>query len=96
MAKRAIRSSWPAWFYGPNGASRVFEREEEVPEGWYDHPAKAATPPPQETEPPPAPQEPEKEPGSPFSAHVELDDLDLLDEEPEPQKKSPKKLGKKS
>lgn len=32
--------SWPAWRYGPNEASQIFDREEDVPEGWVDHPRK--------------------------------------------------------
>lgn len=30
--------SWPSWRYGPNGQSGIFHSEEEVPEGWKDHP----------------------------------------------------------
>lgn len=30
--------SWPAWYYGPRGGAAVFEREEDVPGGWLDHP----------------------------------------------------------
>lgn len=25
---------WPCWFYGPDGASGIFESLEEVPTGW--------------------------------------------------------------
>lgn len=32
--------SWPAWRYGPDGASDVFEHEKDVPPGWVDHPSK--------------------------------------------------------
>ena len=32
--------NWPAWYYGPNGASQVFNGADEVPEGWQDHPSK--------------------------------------------------------
>ena len=35
-------NKWPAWFYGPNGQSDVFESADEVPEGWQDHPSKVA------------------------------------------------------
>jgi hypothetical protein len=31
---------WPAWRYGPNGASGVFTNEKDVPAGWVDHPSK--------------------------------------------------------
>ena len=32
--------SWPAWFYGPEGQSELFQNHDEVPEGWADHPSK--------------------------------------------------------
>lgn len=31
---------WPAWRYGPNGQSRIFENEKDVPAGWADHPTR--------------------------------------------------------
>ena len=31
---------WPSWRYGPGGAAAIFERPEDVPEGWEDHPSK--------------------------------------------------------
>lgn len=34
------KQNWPAWFYGPNGQSQVFENEKDVPSGWADHPTK--------------------------------------------------------
>lgn len=34
--------SYPAWFYGPNGQSAVFDSDVEVPAGWQDHPSKVA------------------------------------------------------
>lgn len=34
--------SYPAWFYGPNGQSQVFNSDVEVPAGWQDHPSKVA------------------------------------------------------
>lgn len=33
-------SDFPAWFYGPDGAAAIFERAEDIPEGWADSPAK--------------------------------------------------------
>lgn len=33
---------WPAWRYGPKGEMQIFERPEDVPEGWLDTPAKHA------------------------------------------------------
>lgn len=35
-----MSSDFPAWFYGPEGAARIFERAEDIPEGWADSPAK--------------------------------------------------------
>jgi hypothetical protein len=35
-------SSWPAWYYGPDGQSAIFESEKEVPSGWKDSPASFA------------------------------------------------------
>lgn len=35
--------SWPAWFYGPNDAAEIFEKAEDVPAGWVDHPALVGT-----------------------------------------------------
>lgn len=35
-----MSDKWPAWYYGPNGASQIFETEGEVPAGWVDHPSK--------------------------------------------------------
>jgi hypothetical protein len=31
---------WPSWRYGPDGQAAVFNSEDDVPEGWADHPAK--------------------------------------------------------
>lgn len=36
--------NWPAWRYGPDGASDVFQSEGDVPAGWQDHPSKVITP----------------------------------------------------
>lgn len=32
--------NWPAWRYGPNGHAAMFERSEDVPSDWRDHPTK--------------------------------------------------------
>lgn len=32
--------NWPAWYYGPNGESQIFQNEKDVPSGWKDHPSK--------------------------------------------------------
>lgn len=34
------QNNFPAWFYGPGGKSKIFHRQEDVPEGWEDHPSK--------------------------------------------------------
>lgn len=31
---------WPSWRYGPKGEAQIFDREEDVPKGWKDHPSK--------------------------------------------------------
>jgi hypothetical protein len=39
-ADEVAKVSWPAWFYGPDGQSQIFQNEDEVPSGWEDHPSK--------------------------------------------------------
>lgn len=34
-----LSKNWPAWFYGPKGASAVFESQSDVPAGWASHPS---------------------------------------------------------
>lgn len=34
-----MTETFPSWRYGPNGAAQVFEAAEDVPPGWFDHPA---------------------------------------------------------
>ncbi len=36
MARKKIERGpiWPAWFYGPNEQSSIFDKAEDVPEGW--------------------------------------------------------------
>lgn len=29
---------FPGWRFGPNGEAQIFEREEDVPDGWTDNP----------------------------------------------------------
>lgn len=43
-----VYQAWPSWRYGPNGEAEIFEDEDQVPEGWLDHPSKfkAAAPAP--------------------------------------------------
>lgn len=40
MARKYVHQEWPAWWFGPNGESQIFQCSDEVPEGWMDHPAK--------------------------------------------------------
>jgi hypothetical protein len=39
-ARKGPKKFWPAWRYGPAGESQVFDRPEDVPAGWEDHPSK--------------------------------------------------------
>jgi hypothetical protein len=32
---------WPSWRYGPGGQSAIFQKEEDVPEGWTKKPDDA-------------------------------------------------------
>lgn len=36
------KRSAPQFFYGPGDAARVFQPDEDVPDGWEDHPRKVA------------------------------------------------------
>lgn len=38
-----MKNEFPAWRYGPNGQSDIFQSEDDVPAGWTDHPSKAET-----------------------------------------------------
>ena len=31
---------FPKWMYGPDGEAQIFEKEEDIPQGWVDHPSK--------------------------------------------------------
>lgn len=33
-----VHQAWPSFRYGPNGETQVFQRAEDVPEGWRDSP----------------------------------------------------------
>jgi len=35
---------WPAWRYGPEGASGVFQSENDVPAGWVENPNDVVEP----------------------------------------------------
>lgn len=37
-SKGVVRNAWPAWRYGPDGQSEIFDKEEDVPEGWTRKP----------------------------------------------------------
>lgn len=32
---------WPSWRYGPGGQAAIFQKEEDVPEGWTKKPDEA-------------------------------------------------------
>jgi|SRR6185437_14084595 len=36
--RKGEKTYWPSRKYGPNGQSEIFERAEDVPEGWLDAP----------------------------------------------------------
>lgn len=38
--EEAANDEFPAYYYGPNGQSQLFQHAAEVPEGWRDHPSK--------------------------------------------------------
>lgn len=38
MVRRRKKSDWPAWRYGPDGQSAIFEQAEDVPQGWSNKP----------------------------------------------------------
>ena len=31
-----VHQNWPAWRYGPGGESKIFQKPEDVPEGWTE------------------------------------------------------------
>jgi hypothetical protein len=42
MAPRArhVRAEWPAWRFGPDGDKALFEKPEDVPDGWTKKPGQ--------------------------------------------------------
>lgn len=48
---------WPSWYYGPDGEAKIFQREEDVPQGWKNTPY----PPAPEKAPEPVPTGPTRE-----------------------------------
>lgn len=38
------RTEWPKWMYGPNDEARIFQKDDQVPKGWVDHPDKVKQP----------------------------------------------------
>jgi len=49
MARRKV-AEWPAWRYGPDGESAIFDCAEDVPADWYSTPQMAFNPPEPEPE----------------------------------------------
>ena len=43
---RARSKDWPAWRFGPDGQSAIFNEESEVPYGWMKSPGEVFVPPP--------------------------------------------------
>ena len=39
MARKSKKTEYPKMFYGPDGVGKVFQKEDEVPEGFVDHPS---------------------------------------------------------
>lgn len=37
-------AEFPSWRFGPDGQKAVFDRAEDVPAGWEDHPCKVKQP----------------------------------------------------
>ncbi len=38
-----VYQPWPSWRYGPDGEAAIFEREDDVPEGWTTTPHQEKT-----------------------------------------------------
>lgn len=38
--EQQVSTDFPRWAYGPGGQAQIFERAEDIPEGWEDHPSK--------------------------------------------------------
>src|SRR6478609_9215596 len=38
--EKEVDKNWPAWRFGPDDKSDVFEKAADVPKGWVDHPSK--------------------------------------------------------
>jgi len=36
--------TFPAWRYGPDGGAAIFDKADDVPAGWVDHPDKVKEP----------------------------------------------------
>lgn len=47
----AVDKEYPKWMYGPNDESRIFQRDEQIPKGWEDHPEKVGKSPPKPSKP---------------------------------------------
>lgn len=35
-----MAKDYPRWMYGPNDQSRIFQKDDQIPTGWQDHPDK--------------------------------------------------------
>lgn len=44
LRQRRTKVEWPAWRYGPDGESEVFDSAEDVPAGWGATPSLAYVP----------------------------------------------------
>lgn len=65
--------NWPAWYYGPKGAAKVFTKQDDVPDGWVDHPSKVGKKTAKADEDPVEPVKAGKDPIEP----VKAENLDL-------------------
>lgn len=45
------KTYWPSFRYGPDGQGKVFQKPEDVPEGWTDSPKKAVATEPEKRKP---------------------------------------------
>lgn len=71
-------NAWPSWRYGPDGQEAIFHREEDVPEGWVDHPGKVGA----ESEAPKAKGRPKKVVATSETTTEVVDEPDPAEEPP--------------
>lgn len=95
---RPPRNPFPSVRYGPGGAVATFDREEDVPEGWVDHPSKVQDPSEEPNDPSKGTKPAEANDGDAWAKHappaelLEDEDDDLPPVAPAP---APKKLKKR-